>query len=113
MTDGRPAFAELERELIGDLIPRGVAFEPGHHSLGQRTLQRNTQLMFNLASYSRTLLADFSANGGRIEIAEFHSPAEFARLKKTTGQRHRLRRARAVRRSVDRPGARSIGAHDS
>jgi glycine/D-amino acid oxidase-like deaminating enzyme len=84
VTDGRPAFAELERELIGDLIPRGVAFEPGHHSLGQRTLQRNTQLMFNLASYARTLLADFSANGGKIETAEFHSPAEFARLKEKT-----------------------------
>jgi glycine/D-amino acid oxidase-like deaminating enzyme len=84
VTDGRPAFAELERELIGDLIPRSVAFEPGRHPFGQRHLQRSTQLMFNLASYARTLMADFSANGGRIEIAEFHTPAEFARLKEKT-----------------------------
>src|SRR6185295_5571350 len=41
-------------------------------------------LMFNLASYERTLMADFSAKGGRIEIAEFHTPAEFARLKEKT-----------------------------
>src|SRR6185295_7720124 len=84
VSDGRPAFAELQRELTADLIPRGVAVEPGHHSLGQRTLQRNTQLMFNLAAYARTLMADFSANGGRIETAEFHSPADFARLKEKT-----------------------------
>jgi glycine/D-amino acid oxidase-like deaminating enzyme len=82
--EGRPAFADLERELIGDLIPQGVDFEPGSHPLGQRFVQRNTQLMFNLPAYTRTLLADFSANGGKIEIAEFHAPDEFARLKEKT-----------------------------
>ena len=82
--DGRPAFAELERELIGDLIPQGADFQPGSHPLGQRVLRRNTQLMFNLTAYTRTLLADFSANGGKIEIAEFHAPGEFARLKEKT-----------------------------
>jgi glycine/D-amino acid oxidase-like deaminating enzyme len=82
--DARPAFAELERELIGDLIPHGAEFRPGSHSLGQRVLQRNTQLMFNLTAYTRTLLSDFSANGGKIEFAEFHSPDEFARLREKT-----------------------------
>ncbi len=82
--DGRPAFADLQRELIGDLIPQGADFQPGSHPLGRRLLQRNTQLMFNLTAYTRTLLADFRANGGRIEIAEFHAPDEFARLKEKT-----------------------------
>jgi glycine/D-amino acid oxidase-like deaminating enzyme len=82
--DGKPPFADLQRELIGDLIPQGVDFKPGSHPLGQRFLRRNTQLMFNLPAYTRTLLADFSAYGGKIEIAEFHSPAEFARLKEKT-----------------------------
>jgi D-amino-acid oxidase len=66
------------------LIPQGVDFEPGHHPLGQRFVRRNSQLMFNLPAYTRTLLADFSANGGKIEIAEFHAPDEFARLKEKT-----------------------------
>ncbi len=83
-TDGRPAFAELQTELIPDLIPRGVQFEPGQHSLGRRQLVGNSQLMFNLASYTRRLVADFTANGGKIEIAEFHAPAEFQRLKEKT-----------------------------
>jgi len=82
--DGRPAFAELQHELIGDLIPRSVDLEPGSHSLGQRYLRRNSLMMFNLTSYTRTLLSDFTGNGGRIEIAEFHSPADLARLREKT-----------------------------
>ena len=82
--DGRPAFADLERELISDLFPQAVDFEPGGHALGHRFLRRNTLLMFNLAGYTRTLLSDFAANGGTIEIAEFHAPDEFSRLKEKT-----------------------------
>jgi glycine/D-amino acid oxidase-like deaminating enzyme len=82
--DSRPAFAELERELTADLIPQSTDFLPGSHSLGQHFLQRSTQLMFNLTAYTQTLLADFRANGGKIEIADFHSPGEFARLKEKT-----------------------------
>jgi glycine/D-amino acid oxidase-like deaminating enzyme len=82
--DGRPAFANLDRELTGDLIPQSTDFQPGSHPLGQRLLRRNSQLMFNLPAYTRTLLSDFSANGGKIEIAEFHAPDEFARLKEKT-----------------------------
>lgn len=83
-SEDRPAFAELQRELTGDLIPHETNFEPGTHPLGNRYLRDNTQLMFNLTTYSRALLADFSANGGKIEIAEFHAPHEFARLKEKT-----------------------------
>lgn len=80
----RPAFAELEPELLADLLPHAVDFAPEQHSLGQRRLQRNSALMFNLASYSRVLLEEFKSSGGRIEIMEFHSPADFARLKEKT-----------------------------
>jgi len=82
--DSRPAFAELQRELIGDLIPQSVDFDPGSHSLGRHYLRRNTQMMFNLTAYTRTLLADFTANGGKIEIADFHAPDDFARLREKT-----------------------------
>jgi glycine/D-amino acid oxidase-like deaminating enzyme len=83
-SDSRPAFAELQRELIADLIPRSVDLEPGSHSLGQRYLRRNSLMMFNLNSYTRTLLADFTANGGKIEIAEFHAPDDLMRLREKT-----------------------------
>ena len=81
---GKPRFAGLQRELIPDLIPNSEDFGPGQHTLGTRYLQRNTQMMFNLPAYTRMLLADFHANGGRIDVREFHSPADFALLPEKT-----------------------------
>jgi glycine/D-amino acid oxidase-like deaminating enzyme len=83
-TDGRPRFAALQRELTPDLLPAPVEYQPGSHPFGQRYLRRNSQLMFNLSSYSRILLEDFTSNGGRLEITEFKTPADFARLKEKT-----------------------------
>lgn len=82
--EGKPKFAELQRELTPDLMPSPVAFEPGSHPFGQRYVRRNSQLMFNLASYMRILVDDFEAAGGRIEVAEFHAPADLARVKEQT-----------------------------
>ena len=82
--EGKPSFAELERELTGDLIPQPVDFEPGYHPLGRRFVRRSTDLMFNLTAYTQTLLTDFHANGGKIEIREFHTPNDFARLSEKT-----------------------------
>ena len=79
--DARPKFAELQRELIADLIPRSEDFAPGSHSLGEHYLRRNTLMMFNIAAYARLLMGDFLANGGKIEIAEFHTPADLAKLR--------------------------------
>jgi glycine/D-amino acid oxidase-like deaminating enzyme len=84
LQDDRPPFAQLQGELIGDLVPRSKNFGPGSHSLGARYLWRNTMMMFNLGAYARMLIADFLANGGQIEIEEFHSPADFARLRQKT-----------------------------
>jgi glycine/D-amino acid oxidase-like deaminating enzyme len=80
----RPQFAELQRELIPDLITQSADFAPGSHSLGRRYLKRSSLMMFNLSSYTRMLLSDFGANGGKIEIAEFHSLDDFARLREKT-----------------------------
>ena len=82
--DGRPAFGELQRELIGDLIPKSVDFEPGSHSLGARYLRRDTMMMFNLSEYTRILVSDFLENGGKFVITEFHSPADLAPLREKT-----------------------------
>jgi glycine/D-amino acid oxidase-like deaminating enzyme len=83
-TDPRPRFAELQRDLVSELIPKSEEFGPGRHPFDQRYLRRNTLMMFNLAAYSRMLLSDFAANGGKIEVTEFHSPAEFATLRQKT-----------------------------
>jgi hypothetical protein len=82
--DDRPPFAELQRELMGDLMTQGVDFAPGSHSLGARYLRRSSLMMFNLTAYTRVLMGDFGANGGKLEIAEFHTPDDFARLREKT-----------------------------
>ena len=82
--DPRPPFADLQSELIGDLIPKSVEFGPGSHSLGQRYLHRNSLMMFNLTQYARLLMTDFIAAGGKIEIAEFRTPDDFAKLREKT-----------------------------
>jgi glycine/D-amino acid oxidase-like deaminating enzyme len=84
VADGRPRFADLQRELVPDLMTQGADFAPGSHSLGARYLRRNSLMMFNLAAYQRLLLGDFIANGGKIEIAEFHTPDDFAKLREKT-----------------------------
>jgi glycine/D-amino acid oxidase-like deaminating enzyme len=82
--DDRPQFASFQRELLPDLLVRGENFAPGTHSLGQHYLRRNTFMMFNLTAYMRLLMSDFRQNGGKIEITEFRSPDEFARIPQKT-----------------------------
>jgi glycine/D-amino acid oxidase-like deaminating enzyme len=84
LNDNRPKFADLQRELIGDLMPRSEIFAPGSHPLGAHYLRRNTFMMFNLSYYTRMLIADFQSYGGKIEIDEFHTPADFGRLSQKT-----------------------------
>src|SRR5580700_3181706 len=59
VADGRPRFADLQRELLPDLLTQGADFAPGTHSLGNRYLRRSSLMMFNLPSYTRLLLGDF------------------------------------------------------
>jgi glycine/D-amino acid oxidase-like deaminating enzyme len=82
--DDRPPFAELQSKLIADLIPHEEEFAPGSHQFGARYLRRDTPMMFNLMAYARMLMSDFMANGGKIEITEFHSPADLASLRQAT-----------------------------
>lgn len=82
--DGRAPFADLQEELLDDLSPHSDDYPPGSHQFGARYLRRNSLLMFNLTAYTRLLISDFLANRGRIEIAEFHTPADFASLQQTT-----------------------------
>jgi glycine/D-amino acid oxidase-like deaminating enzyme len=82
--DGRPPFAELQSELIGDLGPRSEDYPPGSHQFGARHLSRNALMMFNLTAYARLLMSDFLTHGGKLEIAEFRTPADFASLRQKT-----------------------------
>ena len=41
-------------------------------------------MMFNLNAYTRLLMSEFLSFGGKVEIMEFHAPAELANLPQKT-----------------------------
>jgi glycine/D-amino acid oxidase-like deaminating enzyme len=82
--DQRPPFARLQSELISDLAPHTENYAPGSHPFGTRFVQQDSMMMFNLTAYARLLISDFLANRGRIEVMEFHTPADFASLRQKT-----------------------------
>ena len=79
--DTRPEFAHLQRELLGDLMSGTQSYAPGAHPFGSRFVRGGSQLMFNLPAYARGLMSEFRENGGRIRVEEFHSPADFVRVR--------------------------------
>jgi glycine/D-amino acid oxidase-like deaminating enzyme len=77
-------FAELEREMIPDLLSGWTPMEAEMNPFPGHRVRRTSTMMFNLTAYSRLLISDFLANGGHIEAREFHSPADFSSLRQTT-----------------------------
>jgi D-amino-acid oxidase len=76
-------FAEYS-DRIADLTPRSQEMPPGSTPFPTKSVRRTTSLTFNVASYSRQLVEEFQIAGGRIEMREFHSPAELAGLSQST-----------------------------
>jgi hypothetical protein len=73
-------FAQLEQELIPDLLGGSEDLPPGTHPFAPAHARRTSNLMFNLVAYQRMLLEEFRVNGGKVEITELHSARDFARL---------------------------------
>jgi len=73
-------FADLQEELIPELMTQPVDLAPGSHPFQIPYARRDTQMMFNLTAYQRLLVSDFVANGGKFVITEFHTPEDFSRL---------------------------------
>jgi hypothetical protein len=78
--DGRPSFAELDRELVPEIGVQSVQVDAASTPFAAPFVRRGMQMMFNLPAHARMLLADFRAAGGRIVIDELRSPQDFARL---------------------------------
>lgn len=76
---GEPEYAHLEG-LIDDIGPDSVPLAAGEHPFPAPHVRRYTQLVFNLASYSRLLMDEFLRQGGSFEIRSFTHPRQFAAL---------------------------------
>ena len=73
-------FAEYA-DRIADLTPGWETLPPGSTPFPTPTVRRSEAMMFNIADYGHTLIADFLAAGGAIRTMEFHAPGELALLK--------------------------------
>jgi D-amino-acid oxidase len=68
-------------DRIADLTPHPQLLPPGANPFSVPYVRRSTSLQFNIHDYAHQLLNDFRLAGGRIEMREFRSPAEFTQLK--------------------------------
>ncbi|MGA2399503.1 MAG: FAD-dependent oxidoreductase [Steroidobacteraceae bacterium] len=66
------------------LQPASTVYAPGSHPFGARTVHGRPWMMFNLNAYMRLLMSDFLESGGKIQVTEFHSPADFGSLQEKT-----------------------------
>lgn len=82
--DEEPDYPELEATLLRDIRPRSVPLTAGEHPFQAPHVRRYTQMVFNLASYSRLLMDDFFREGGEIEQREFVHARQLAGLRERT-----------------------------
>ncbi|MBI1251878.1 MAG: FAD-dependent oxidoreductase [Alphaproteobacteria bacterium] len=72
-------FAELDGRLR-DLSQPGQTLSRAENPFPTATARRSRSMVFNIAIYAQRLLDDVRRAGARVEIAEFHEPADILRL---------------------------------
>lgn len=73
-------FADYEGRLR-DITPRSHALTPDQHPFPVVSARQTSNMQFNIAELGHRLMADFIAEGGRIEQRVFNTPADLATLK--------------------------------
>jgi glycine/D-amino acid oxidase-like deaminating enzyme len=79
---GEPEYPNFENELIQDITPQAVTV--GTHPFPAPYVQRRSTLLFNIAEYTRLLMADFLANGGVMETFALQDKSDFAAIDERT-----------------------------
>lgn len=77
-----PDYPDFERELIQDITPQTVTVTA--HPFPAAHVHRRSTLLFNIAEYTRLLMADFHANGGVIETFVMQDKSDFGAIDERT-----------------------------
>lgn len=72
-------FAEYA-ERLDDIVPRSHDLARGQHPFPVESARVGPAMQFNIAELGHRLMADFLAEGGRIETRTFHTPADLTSL---------------------------------
>lgn len=78
--DEGPGFSHMQR-LVRDLTPPTERLAAGAHPFSAPYVSRSPTLLFNIMEYGHLLMTDFLLAGGKVEVREFHTPADLAPLK--------------------------------
>jgi len=65
---------------VRDLTPINEIVPYADHPFATPHVQRAPTLQFNIMEYGHLLMTDFLTAGGKMEVMEFHTPADIARL---------------------------------
>jgi glycine/D-amino acid oxidase-like deaminating enzyme len=68
-------------DRIADITAKPQILPPGATPFPVKYVRRSENLQFNIHDYAHQLLNDFRLAGGKIEMREFHAPAELTQLK--------------------------------
>lgn len=79
---GEPEYPRFERELIQDITPQAVTVST--HPFPAPYVQKRSTLLFNIAEYTRLLMADFLANGGVMETFALQDKSDFSAIDERT-----------------------------
>jgi D-amino-acid oxidase len=63
-----------------DIVSRSRPLSRAEHPFPADNVRLGTSMQFNVAALGQRLIEDFLREGGRIEMAEFATPADFGRL---------------------------------
>jgi glycine/D-amino acid oxidase-like deaminating enzyme len=77
-----PDYPALERQLLRDITPQTVTVSS--HPFPAAYVQKRPALLFNIAEYTRSLMAEFFANGGVIETYVMQDRSDFAAINERT-----------------------------
>jgi glycine/D-amino acid oxidase-like deaminating enzyme len=72
------------QDRIKDITPAPEDFPAIKNPFGAPFVRRSSSMVFNLTTYAKYLIDSFVAEGGRIEVRDFHSPSEFESLTEKT-----------------------------
>ena len=67
-------------DRIKDIIPQPHDLAPEDNPFGTPYARLASQMVFNFGAYGHLLMQQFLEAGGRFELRDFHSPADYAKL---------------------------------
>lgn len=77
-----PEYPNLERELLRDITPNTITVTS--HPFPAPFVYKRPAMLFNIAEYTRVLMAEFFAHGGTVETLVMQDKRDFAAIHERT-----------------------------